>query len=100
MISGFSSSLTALISFATFNGSTNSSVLINMPLSAPIASAVRIVSWDCCGPIERTIISETVPASLSLIASSTAISSKGFIDILTFASSTPELSDLTRILTL
>ena len=46
------------------------------------------------------MISSTVPASFSRIASSTAISSNGFIDILTLASSTPEPSDLTRIFTL
>ena len=38
--------------------------------------------------------------SFSRIASSTAISSKGFMDILTLASSTPEPSGLTRIFTL
>jgi hypothetical protein len=38
--------------------------------------------------------------SLSRIASSTAISSKGFIDIFTFARSTPVPSALTRTLTL
>ena len=44
------------------------------------------------------MISVALPASFSRIASSTAISSKGFIDILTLASSTPEPSALTRIL--
>ena len=65
-----------------------------------MASAVRIVSCACCGPIETATISVALPASLSRIASSTAISSNGFIDILTLASSTPEPSALTRILTL
>ena len=46
------------------------------------------------------MISLTVPASRSRSASSTAISSKGFIDILTLASSTPEPSALTRTFTL
>ena len=41
-----------------------------------------------------------LPASRKRIASSIAISSNGFIDILTFASSTPEPSDFTRIFTL
>ena len=71
-----------------------------MPRSAPIDSAVRIVSCDLVGPIETATISLTAPFSLSRTASSTAISSKGFIDILTLASSTPDPSDLTRILTL
>ena len=57
-------------------------------------SAVRIVSCDLVGPIETATISVTTPFSLRRTASSTAISSKGFIDILTLASSTPEPSDL------
>ncbi len=65
-----------------------------------MASAVRMVSEACCGPIDTAIISVALPASLRRIASSTAISSKGFIDILILASSTPEPSGLTRILTL
>ena len=65
-----------------------------------MASAVRIVSWACCGPIETATISVALPCSLRRIASSTAISSKGFMDILTLASSTPEPSGLTRIFTL
>ena len=71
-----------------------------MPRSAPIASAVRIVSCACGGPIETATISVALPASFNRTASSTAISSKGFIDILTLAVSTPVLSALTRILTL
>src|SRR5262249_12475432 len=59
-----------------------------------------MVSAACWGPIETQTISVALPCSLSRIASSTAISSKGFIDILTFASSTPEPSALTRTLTL
>ena len=57
-----------------------------------MASAVRIVSAAWLGPIETATISVAAPFSLSRIASSTAISSKGFIDILTLASSTPEPS--------
>ena len=87
---GFSFSAIAFIIFATFKGVTLSSDLIKIPLSAPIASAVLIVSWACCGPIDRATISSAIPASFSLIASSTAISSNGFIDILTLSSSTPE----------
>jgi DNA-directed RNA polymerase specialized sigma24 family protein len=47
---------------------------------------------------ERAMISVATPFSLRRTASSTAISSNGFIDILTLASSTPEPSALTRIL--
>src|SRR5262249_36925311 len=47
-----------------------------------------------------TITSAALPASFSLTASSTAISSNGFTDILTLASSTPVPSVLTRTLTL
>ena len=46
------------------------------------------------------MISVALPASFSRTAASTAISSKGFMDILTFAVSTPLLSALTRTLTL
>ena len=44
--------------------------------------------------------SSTMPASRRRNASSTAISSNGFIDILTLAVSTPLPSGLTRTLTL
>src|SRR5688572_31876480 len=71
-----------------------------MARSAPMASAVRSVSWQACGPQETTTISLAAPASFRRTASSTAISSKGFIDILTFAVSTPLPSPLTRTLTL
>ena len=71
-----------------------------MPESAPIASAFLIVSctWDT--PIEIAITSVATPFSLSLNASSTAISSNGFMDILTLSNSTPELSLLTLTFTL
>src|SRR6185295_93857 len=62
--------------------------------------AVRNVSWQACVPHDTATISLAVPASFRRIASSTAISSKGFIDILTLAVSTPEPSALTRTLTL
>ena len=65
-----------------------------------MASAVRIVSWACWGPTETATTSVAVPASRSRSASSTAISSNGFIDILTLARSTPDPSALTLILTL
>ncbi len=71
-----------------------------MPRSAPIAIAVRSVSWHCVTPHDTATTSVATPFSFSRTASSTAISSNGFIDILTFAMSTPVWSDLTRTLTL
>src|SRR5215216_4787571 len=71
-----------------------------MARSAPMARAVRKVSWDCAGPIDTATVSVALPDSFSRTASSTAISSKGFMDILTLASSTPLPSALTRIFTL
>ena len=65
-----------------------------------IARAVRSVSWFCLTPIEAATTSSTLPASRRRIASSTAISSNGFIDIFTFARSTPLPSALTRTFTL
>ncbi len=65
-----------------------------------MARAVRMVSWAWIGPIDTATISLAAPFSLSRIASSTAISQNGFIDILTLARSTPLWSDLTRALTL
>src|SRR4051812_300569 len=71
-----------------------------MARSAPIASAVRNVSCALAGPIETATISLATPFSFNRIASSTAISSNGFMLILTLARSTPEPSALTRGLTL
>ena len=62
--------------------------------------AVRSVSWHWVTPQETAITSVTTPFSFKRTASSTAISSKGFMLILTFAISTPVPSDLTRTLTL
>src|SRR3954464_12251361 len=90
----------ALSSFATASGCSSSALSTRMARSAPMASAVRSVSWQACAPHDTTTISVAPPASLSRIAASTAISSKGFIDILTFAVSTPLPSALTRTLTL
>ena len=70
-----------------------------MARSAPIASAVRSVSCALASPIETTTISVT-PAAFSRIASSTAISSNGFMLILTLARSTPLPSAFTRGFTL
>jgi hypothetical protein len=50
--------------------------------------------------METATTSVATPCSLRRIASSTAISSKGFIDILTLARSTPEPSARTRTFTL
>src|SRR5712691_6453246 len=99
-ISGLSLSMTAFNSLATARGCSSTSVNTRTPRSAPIAKAVRIVSWHCWIPAETMITSSTMPASLRRSASSTAISSNGFIDILTFAVSTPEPSALTRTFTL
>jgi hypothetical protein len=87
--------------FATARGSTMapSAVSTRMARSAPMARPVRKVSWAFEEPIDTTTTSEAVPFSLRRTASSTAISSKGFIDIFTLASSMPEPSALTRIFT-
>jgi len=71
-----------------------------MARSAPMAIAVRRVSWHWVTPQDTAMISVTTPFSLSLTASSTAISSKGFMLIFTLAMSTPVPSDFTRTLTL
>ena len=98
--SGLSLAITSFKIFATASGSTVSSVCTRMPRSAPMAKAVRIVSCACFGPMDTATNSSAVPASFKRTPSSTAISSNGFIDILTFDNSTPVSSDLTRILTL
>ena len=97
-----SASTTPLSSLATASGSIAwpSGVSIRRPRSAPIDRAVRIVSCDLRGRRRRRRSPGDLPFSFSRTTSSTAISSKGFIDILTLASSTPDPSDLTRILTL
>ncbi|MNC68621.1 hypothetical protein D3C75_1192420 [compost metagenome] len=61
---------------------------------------MRSCSWAVAGPTETTTISLAMPFSLRRTASSTAISQKGFMAILTLARSTPLLSALTRTLTL
>src|SRR5688572_1267958 len=65
-----------------------------------MASAVRSVSWQAGRPQETATISVAAPPSFRRTASSTAISSNGFIDILTLAVSTPLPSAFTRTLTL
>src|SRR5262249_5512659 len=98
--SAFSFSTTRFSTLATPSGSTLASVFTRMARSAPMASAVRSVSCDLSEPIDTATTSVASPRSLMRTASSTAISSKGFIDILTLAKSTPLPSDLTRTLTL
>ena len=65
-----------------------------------MASAVRMVSWHCCTPMETATISSAEPPSFIRMACSTEISSNGFIDIFTFRVSTPVPSGFTRIFTL
>ena len=65
-----------------------------------MAMAVRKVSWHWVTPQDTAITSLAAPFSLSRTASSTAISSKGFMLILTLVRSTPVPSILTRGFTL
>ena len=97
---GCSLSTKALSSLATASGCNSSLVSTKMARSAPMAMAVRKVSWHCVGPQETTITSVAKPFSLRRVASSTAISSNGFMLIFTLAMSTPVPSDLTRTFTL
>merc|ERR1719162_1535565 len=96
---GSSFSTRALKSLATCRGTVSASVTTWIARSAPIASAVRSCSCDAVGPTVTATISDTTFFSFRRTASSTAISSKGFMLILTLAVSTPILSGLTRILT-
>ncbi len=65
-----------------------------------MAIAVRRVSWHLASPHETAITSVTTPFSFRRTASSTAISSKGFMLIFTLAMSTPVPSLFTRTFTL
>ncbi|MNL41102.1 hypothetical protein D3C87_1634960 [compost metagenome] len=65
-----------------------------------MAMAVRSVSSHRAGPQETATISVAAPFSFKRTASSTAISSKGFMLIFTLAMSTPVWSDFTRTFTL
>mmetsp|Transcript_54556 Transcript_54556/g.130713 ORF Transcript_54556/g.130713 Transcript_54556/m.130713 type:complete len:239 (-) Transcript_54556:87-803(-) len=96
---GSSFSTRALKSLATCRGTVSASVTTWIARSAPIASAVRSCSCDAVGPTVTATISVTTFFSFRRTASSTAISSKGFMLILTLAVSTPILSGLTRIFT-
>ena len=100
MSCGCSLSAMAFSTFATAKGSKFSSASTKIALSPPIAKAVRKVSSHLATPIDTTTTSLILPASFWRTASSTAISSKGFIDILTLFKSTPEPSVLTRALML
>ena len=68
------------------------------------ALAVKLIATvaacACVTPADTAITSVATPASRKRTASSTAISSNGFIDIFTFAMSTPVPSDFTRTFTL
>ena len=86
--------------FATAKVSNFSSVSTWMARSAPIANAVRNTSSHFFSPSDTTTTSLILPASFKRTASSTAISSNGFIDILTLPISTSEPSAFTRTFTL
>jgi hypothetical protein len=57
----------------------------------------HILTWDCAGPQETATISWAIFFSFSRTASSTAISSNGFMECLTPSVTTPVLSGFTRI---
>ena len=97
---GCSLSISAFKSLATASGCRSASVSTRMARSAPMAMAVRRVSWHWATPQLTAMTSVTRPFSFRRTASSTAISSKGFMLILTLAVSTPLPSDLTRTFTL
>ena len=65
-----------------------------------VATEVIAVSCALAGPTETATISSILPASFRRIASSTAISSNGFMLIFTFERSTPVPSAFTRGFTL
>jgi hypothetical protein len=65
-----------------------------------MAMAVRKTSWHWATPQLMATTSVTMPFSFRRTAASTAISSKGFMLILTLAMSMPAPSLLTRTLTL
>mmetsp|Transcript_11990 Transcript_11990/g.27779 ORF Transcript_11990/g.27779 Transcript_11990/m.27779 type:complete len:275 (+) Transcript_11990:272-1096(+) len=96
---GSSFATTALKSFAMCSGTVSASVTIWIARSAPIARAVRSCSCAAVGPTVMATTSVATFFSFRRTASSIAISSNGFILILTFATSTALLSGLTRILT-
>lgn len=68
-----------------------------IPLSIPMANAVLNTSCACCGPHDTAISSLANFFSFKRTASSTAISSNGFIECFTPSVTTPVLSGFTRI---
>ena len=60
---------------------------------------MRSCSWQLLAPTATATTSVAAPASLSLMASSMAISQKGLTAIFTLARSMPVLSGLTRTFT-
>lgn len=98
--SGFCSSAIAFRSFATPRGWSllSSATSTWIALSAPIAKAVLKVSWAFADPHETAMISVEGNLSLMRTASSTAISSKGFMLCLTLRS-TSVFAGFTRTLT-
>src|SRR3569623_163744 len=74
---GCSLSATAFSSLATASGCNSTSVSTSTARSAPIAIAVRRVSWHCATPKETAITSLALTASFRRMASSTAIYSNG-----------------------
>ena len=86
--------------FATDSGATTASVCTRTARSAPIASAVRSCCCASAGPMLTARTSSARPRSLMRKASSSAISSKGLMLILTPSVTTPELSGLTLTRTL
>jgi hypothetical protein len=97
---GCSLSTSALSNLATARGCSSSAHSTRIARSAPMAIAVRRVSWHWLTPQDTAMTSVATPFSFSRTASSMAISSKGFMLILTLARSTPLPSLLTRTLTL
>ena len=97
---GASLATRAASSLATASGCSSASVSTWMARSAPMARAVRSVSWHWATPQDTATTSVAAPFSFRRTASSIAISSKGFMLILTLAMSTPLPSALTRTLTL
>ena len=65
-----------------------------------MASAVRSCCWQSAGPMVATTTSSAPPRSLMRSASSSAISSKGLMLILTPSVMTPLPSGFTRMRTL
>ena len=98
--SGLSFSTTAFSNFAIPKGSSSVSDSTKIALSAPKANEVLSCSCAAEDPIVTATISSATPDSLSLTASSTAISQNGLIAILTLFKSTPDSSEVGLTFTL